>query len=153
MAGRALKKRILSDVAKRGGIDYITDKVASGVTLAKLAEEYNCSRSYLSAAINSVPDYREALERARKDSADAFVEEGLAILDDLTHKPDLTSTDVSLARERVHHRRFMAGSANADRYGTKPSAQVTISLGDMHLDALRKNRSSIIDVTPESDNE
>ena len=130
-----------------------TPPCTPGVTLAKLAEEYNCSRSYLSAAINSVSDYREALERARKDSADAFVEEGLAILDDLTHKPDLTSTDVSLARERVHHRRFMAGSANADRYGTKPSAQVTISLGDMHLDALRKNRSSIIDVTPELDNE
>ena len=47
----------------------------------------------------------------------------------------------------------MAGAANVERYGTKPSAQVTISLGDMHLDALRKNRSSIIDVTPELDNE
>ena len=121
--------------------------------MAKPSSTKASALSYLSAAINSVPDYREALERARKDSADAFVEEGLAILDDLTHKPDLSSTDVSLARERVHHRRFMAGSANADRYGTKPSAQVTISLGDMHLDALRKNRSSIIDVTPEPDNE
>ena len=35
MAGKALKKRILTDVADNGGVDWLYDQIASGVTVAE----------------------------------------------------------------------------------------------------------------------
>jgi hypothetical protein len=32
----------------------------------------------------------------------------------------------------------MAGSMNQNKYGTRPQTNVTLSIGDLHLDALRK---------------
>ena len=37
MAGKALKKKILQDVADNGGVDWLYDQIASGVTVADLA--------------------------------------------------------------------------------------------------------------------
>jgi len=37
----------------------------------------------------------------------------------------------------------MAGSMNQAKYGTRPQNNVTISIGDMHLDALRKVNSQM----------
>jgi hypothetical protein len=43
----------------------------------------------------------------------------------------------------VNFRKFMAGSLNQNKYGTRPQNNVTISIGDMHLDALRKVNSQM----------
>ena len=37
----------------------------------------------------------------------------------------------------------MAGSYNQERYGNRPQTNVTISVSDMHLDALRKVNSDL----------
>jgi hypothetical protein len=47
-------------------------------------------------------------------------------------------TEIAATREKVQWRKFMAGSMNQDRYGTRPQSNVTLSIGDLHLDALRK---------------
>ena len=74
MAGKPLRKRILADIAKRGGADYLFDQLASGKTLTKLAAEYECSREYLSKSIHAIPEYSSAVDKARKAAADALVE-------------------------------------------------------------------------------
>jgi putative N-acetylmannosamine-6-phosphate epimerase len=43
----------------------------------------------------------------------------------------------------------MAGSYNQDRYGNRPQTNVTISVADMHLDALRKVNSDIAAIDAE----
>lgn len=136
MAGRALRKRILAEVAHKGGADWLFDQIASGITVAKIAKDYGCTRSYVSRALNSIPEYAEALSGARNEAADALVEEGLEMVDGLSGKS--STSEIAATREKVYWRKFMAGSLNQDRYGLKPQTSVTISIGDMHLDALRK---------------
>ena len=136
MAGKALKKRILTDVAANGGADWLFDQIASGVTVAEIARQYGCTRSYVSRALHTVPEYKAALEGAREEAADALVEQGLEMVDELSG--DSSSNEIAATREKVNFRKFMAGSMNQSKYGTRPQNNVTISIGDMHLDALRK---------------
>jgi transposase-like protein len=141
MAGKALRKRILTDVANNGGADWLYDQIASGVTVAEIARQYGCTRSYVSRAINSNPEYKAALEGAREEAADALVEQGLEMVDGLDG--DSSSNEIAATREKVNFRKFMAGSMNQNKYGTRPQNNVTISIGDMHLDALRKVNSEL----------
>lgn len=136
MAGKALKKKILTDVANNGGADWLYDQIASGVTVAELARQYGCTRSYVSRSLHTVPEYKAALDSAREEAADALVEQGLEMVDGLG--ANSTSNEIAATREKVNFRKFMAGSMNQNKYGTRPQSNVTISIGDMHLDALRK---------------
>ncbi len=147
MAGKALKKRILTDVASNGGADWLYDQIASGVTVAEMARQYGCTRSYVSRALNSIPEYKVALEGAREEAADALVEQGLEMVDELSG--DSSSNEIAATREKVNFRKFMAGSMNQNKYGTRPQSNVTISIGDMHLDALRKVNSQMAAIDAE----
>jgi len=141
MAGKALRKRILTEVASNGGADWLFDQIASGITVAELARQYGCTRSYVSRSLNSVPEYAAALTKARGEAADALVEQGLEMVDGLSGAS--SPTEIAATREKVQWRKFMAGSMNQDRYGTRPQNNVTLSIGDLHLDALRKFSSDM----------
>ena len=141
MAGKALRKRILTEVASNGGADWLFDQIASGITVAELARKYGCTRSYVSRSLNSVPEYAAALTKARGEAADALVEQGLEMVDGLSGAS--SPTEIAATREKVQWRKFMAGSMNQDRYGTRPQNNVTLSIGDLHLDALRKFSSDM----------
>jgi len=141
MAGKALRKRILTEVASNGGADWLFDQIASGVTVADLARQYDCTRSYVSRSLNSIPEYAAALAKARGEAADALVEQGLEMVDGLSGAS--SPTEIAATREKVQWRKFMAGSMNQDRYGTRPQSNVTLSIGDLHLDALRKFSSDM----------
>jgi hypothetical protein len=147
MAGKALKKKILTDVANNGGADWLYDQIASGITVAELARQYGCTRSYVSRALNAIPEYKVALEGAREEAADALVEQGLAMVDTLDGNS--TTNEISATREKVNFRKFMAGSLNQNKYGTRPQNNVTLSIGDMHLDALRKVNSQVAAIEAE----
>ena len=141
MAGKALRKRILTDISNSGGADWLYDQIASGVTVAEIARQYGCTRSYVSRALHTIPEYKAALEGAREEAADALVEQGLEMVDELSG--DSSSNEIAATREKVNFRKFMAGSMNQNKYGTRPQNNVTISIGDMHLDALRKVNSEL----------
>jgi len=147
MAGKALKKKILTEIADNGGADWLYDQIASGITVAELARQYGCTRSYVSRAINSIPEYKTAMEGAREEAADALVEQGLEMVDGLSALS--TSNEIAATREKVNFRKFMAGSLNQNKYGTRPQSNVTISIGEMHLDALRKVNSQMAAIDAE----
>ena len=149
MAGKALRKRILTEVASNGGADWLFDQIASGVTVAELARQYGCTRSYVSRSLNSVPEYAAALSKARGEAADALVEQGLEMVDGLSGAS--SPTEIAATREKVQWRKFMAGSMNQERYGTRPQNSVTLSIGDLHLDALRKFSSDMKRVNSEAE--
>ena len=147
MAGKALRRRILDDIKKQGGAEYIFDQVASGKTMTQLASDYGCSRQYFSTSINSIPEYASVLAKAKQEAADALVEEGLGMVDALDGGS--TTQEIAATREKVQWRKFMAGSYNQERYGSRPQTNVTISVSDMHLDALRKVNSDIAAIDAE----
>ena len=149
MAGKALRKRILTEVASNGGADWLFDQIASGITVAELARQYGCTRSYVSRSLNSVPEYAAALSKARGEAADALVEQGLEMVDGLSGAS--SPTEIAATREKVQWRKFMAGSMNQERYGTRPQSNVTLSIGDLHLDALRKFSADMKRVNSEAE--
>ena len=147
MAGKELRKRILKDVADNGGADWLFDQIASGITLSDIAKQYECSRSYVSRSLNSIPEYKSVMEAAREEAADALVEQGKDMLDSLGATS--TNNEIAATREKANFRKFMAGSLNQNKYGTRPQSNVTISIGDMHLDALRKVNSQVAAIEAE----
>ena len=137
MAGKALKKQILADVAKRGGADYVYEVVASGKTItAWAAEDWDCSRAYLSKTLRTIPEYAAALDKALPEAADAMMEDGMARADALGKES--TQSEIAAVREQINMRKALAAGWNRDRYGSGPRAEITLNLGDLHLDALRK---------------
>jgi DNA-binding transcriptional ArsR family regulator len=155
MAGRPLKKKMLSrlaDLAASDGLtlaEYVYDFIAGGRTLTDLAGYLGVSRSYASRHLNELPEVREALSRARMECADAIAEQSLRLSDDLAERMDrgeeVGTERIGLLREQNSVRKWLAAVANPEKYG-KNDSQVTINIGDLHLDALRKSR--MVDVTP-----
>ena len=136
MAGKQLKKTILADVAKKGGAEYVREMASSMTLKAWAAQEWECSRNYLSETVRSVPEYARALEGAQSVLADAMMEENVEIADNI---PETASnTQIAKVREQMQARKMLAAGLNRDRYGSGPRAEITLNLGDLHLDALRK---------------
>jgi len=88
-----------------------------------------------------MPEYAAVIGKAKNAAADALVEEGLGMVDALDGGSSMS--EISATREKVQWRKFMAGSYNQERYGNRPQTNVTISVSDMHLDALRKVNSDL----------
>ena len=147
MAGKALRKRILAEVAKNGGAEYIFDRLSSGTTVTAMAKEFEWSREYLRNSLHTVPEYKAAMENAKLTAADALVEQGLEMVDALDGGS--STQEIAATREKVQWRKFMAGSYNQERYGNRPQTNVTISVSDMHLDALRKVNADLAQIDAE----
>jgi hypothetical protein len=148
MPGRPFTTVIKKKISDLGGADWIEDQISNGRMLTELSKELGCSRTVLVNIIKANPEYSAALDGSRHAQSEAMAEASVDIIDELTIKPDLTSQDVQLAKERVAVRKWFAQVNNPDKFAPKPQTQsVTLNIGTLHLDALRKSR--VIDVTPE----
>jgi len=156
MAGRPKRKAALASIEKSGGVQYLTDYLLSGGTITQLAGELNLHRGYLHRILKDHPEYSAALEAARADAADAHAEAGFEIMRRLRNErklerdtakegsraSELSALDVSIAKEEAAQHRFIAQAWNQQRYGSQNSqTHVTVNLGDMHLDALKKMKT------------
>jgi hypothetical protein len=112
-----------------------------------MAKEFECSREYLRNSLHTVPEYKAAMESAKLTAADALVEQGLEMVDALDGGS--STQEIAATREKVQWRKFMAGSYNQERYGNRPQTNVTISVSDMHLDALRKVNADLAQIDAE----
>lgn len=154
MAGQPMKRSLftgIEEMAKLASLDagreitgpeFVYEWIVDGGTLTSLADDLNISRGFVSRKLNANDAYRKALEEARRDAADTMAEENLRIADAMSAS-DTTMVQVAAGREQIKVRQWLAGVYNADKFAPKGN-NVTINIGDMHLDALRKVR----DVTP-----
>ena len=86
--------------------------------------------------MRGVPEYAAALDRALPEAADAMMEDGMARADALDGKS--SQSEIAAVREQINMRKALAAGWNRDRYGSGPRTEITLNLGDLHLDALRK---------------
>ena len=155
MAGRPKRKRVLTELDKRGGEDYLKQYLLSGGTILKLAKDLDIDRGYLHQLLTKHETYGKAIEAVREDAADAHAEMGNEVMrrlreerknernnaDPGSKQAEISALDVSIAREEVAQHRFIASAWNQKRYGARANqTSVTLNLGDMHLDALRKTK-------------
>jgi transcriptional regulator with XRE-family HTH domain len=130
MPGRPKTRAAFALIEKSGGEHLILNRVAEGTTLKQLAEELGISRPMLSAWCNH-PTRQDAYTRARRAAADAYMDEGLEILDKA--QPE----DVHVARARSDFRKYLAARLNPSAWSEKPSTELTIDLGALHLAAVK----------------
>lgn len=148
MPGRKLEQKLFKEIGERAskqgstGPMYVFDWVADGRTLQELANDLDCSRSFLSRILNGNPDYRAALQEARKEQAEKMAEDSLELVDSLAHKEELTSQDVSLAKERVGVRKWLSAMNSPERFAQKQQ-NLTLNIGELHLSALKKARPAL----------
>ncbi len=149
MAGKALRKRVFAEIEARGGAEYLQDYIAEGGTVLDLATELGCSRTYLSRHLNAHPEYKTALDDARRESADKLADEALQIADSLADDVDVTREQIAVAKERIDVRKWLATVNHPDRYQqNRNGPTVVLNINQLHLDALRKTRAGVtIDAT------
>jgi hypothetical protein len=145
MAGKALRKRLFAEIETRGGAEYLQEYIAEGGTVLDLANELGCSRTYLSRHLNADPDYKAALDEARRENADKLADEALGIADALADADGVTKEQIAVAKERIDVRKWLATVNHPDRYQqNKNGPTVVLNINALHLDALRKVSKGVV---------
>lgn len=142
MAGRPFLNEIAQKIEQLGGDDWVFDQIADGVPMRRIAEQLGCSRPLLYQWRDLEP-HREGRQRrwkeARALSAIGTLEDGAEILDDLAEEGVVTPAQVTLANSRANYRMAMAKIADPSLDPKKADVEVNLSVGELHLDALRKH--------------
>ena len=158
MAGRPKLKAAYAELDRRGGPEALQEYLLSGKTIPDIARELDMDRGYLRRSIMKHPEYSAAVIEVEQQVADAHAEEAFERLRVLEEKrnaevakaldPKDDSVDVSvaltnqvdmgIAKGYQSQHNFIAASYNKSRYGSGSQQNVTINIGDLHLDALRK---------------
>lgn len=144
MAGFPMRRALEKKIEELGGIEFVSSHIAEGMTIGRLAEFIECSRPMLSFWINQTEERKEAVLKARKLKAEKLAEDALDIAD---MADESSATAVNKARLQVDTRKWMASKLDPENFGEKQGPQVNISIGDMHLQALKQINSEVIEIT------
>lgn len=141
MTGRPKLQLFSQTIEGLGGDDWFFDQVAGCTPMQKIAEQVGCSRPQLYAWMNDKPGRRERYKEAQKVAAAGYAEDSASVLDDLDGRP-IEPVHVQLARARSDQKWKMATVLDRETYGeNKAGLNVTIDIGQLHLDALRAKGS------------
>lgn len=141
MAGTPVKRALFAKIEQLGGIEFVCAHIAEGMTIGRLAEFLECSRPLLSFWINQTEERKEAVLRARRLKAEKLAEDALEIADNVD---ETTIGGVNKARLQVETRKWMASKLDPEGYGEQKQAQVNISIGDLHLQALKQSNKAVV---------
>ena len=157
MAGRSLQKERYAEIERRGGADFLREWILDGKSIRELAKDMGLHNGVLRNLILKNPELTAAIDSARRDAADAHFEAAFELISEVSERrkreimealngensrdikeADVSQVDLGILRQHVGQRNLAAQAWNQERYGGKNQQNVTINIGDMHLDALRK---------------
>jgi hypothetical protein len=138
----AIARKEASEVNKKihraGGESAILDKLSQGDTILSLARSMGISHTAFYDWIDRGGAERaDALARARARGGRSLAEQTIEIADSASPQ------EAQVAKLRVDTRRWLASKQAPDEYGDKQQPLVSIDLGSMALDALRKRSITI----------
>jgi hypothetical protein len=126
----------------RSSLDYVCEWVESGNTLKELAAslstelEHEVTYARLMAVLREQHGAQAcdaALESSRRRASHSLAETAMELVD----APADSNVDVSRAASRARTRQWMAERYNPQQYGQSKGVSVTVTVGSLHLDALR----------------
>lgn len=156
LAGRQRTNRMVAELERMARafdgatvVELVADVVASGGTLTQLARRLSealgeaegyISRNMLSKHVNALPGGKEALQGARTEGAHGLAESGIDMVD--AAADDGSKEAIAGAKSAADFRLRLAGFWNRAEYAPQQGNQVNVqvTLGEQHLDALRRRR-------------
>lgn len=146
MAGRPKLRSLKLRIIETGGYEALLDRIASGTTLRELASIYATSPQQIALLLNK-PEWKEKFDEAKRVAANVRVEDAYEGV------KRAMPEDVNVKRLQFEAAMKLATVFDRPTFGEqKQSVQVNLSIGDLHLQALKQvNQGITIDaevVTP-----
>jgi hypothetical protein len=135
---KALEAHLVDEAAILGCTpdEVVFDRLRSGESVADVMDSYGFSRNYFYTWLKRGNDRKGQYEEAKRDAAEALVDEAQAILDD--EAPVFSPAEVTLRKARANFRTWLAGKKDREQFGeANAQVDVNLNLGSLHLDALR----------------
>lgn len=150
MAGQPLKRACFA--ALDAHEEEVFVRLAAGEYVTTLCAEYLAepyaehserdepSNYYFYSWLDAADGRRDRFDRVREAAADAVAEESVRILDEAREEGVHSTAEATLARSQSSARQWWASKLNRAKYGAqKQGVDVNISVGELHLDALRQH--------------
>jgi hypothetical protein len=137
MAGRPKLRSLKVRIIETGGYESLLDKIASGTSMRRLAEEYQTSPSQLAFLLKK-PEWNEKFMMAKAIAA------GVQVEDAFEGVKRAMPEDVNVKRLQFEAAMKLASVFDRATFGEqKQQVQVNLSIGDLHLQALKQARDGI----------
>lgn len=123
-----------------GGIEWVAESVASGLSLTEVAAKAQVSYFWLYRWVAAAPQRMAILKAAREAAAHVKVVEAEKIADRLTGVGLMGpggAAEVAAAKLRAELRWKLAGKLDPDTYADKKSEGNTLNINHLHLEAVR----------------
>ena len=137
----AIERKEMSGINKKihafGGEAMLFDHISQGKTIDSVIKSLDISIGGFYKWIEKDAKRGELLARARTRGGRSLAEQTLEIADSASPQ------EAQVAKLRVDTRRWLASKQAPDEYGDKQQPLVSIDLGSMALDALRKRSITI----------
>ena len=127
------------------GEELIFDDVMAGMPITRLCKKMNVGTRVFYAWLHDKkePERWSRYQQARKVAAETLVGETLEIADGVKHPED-----VPKAKLQTQVRQWLASRYDPDTFGDKSGPTVNISLGDMHVQALKDITNKAKEIEP-----
>jgi hypothetical protein len=144
MSGRPYLRKLEKHVKDNGGDQWILDRLASGESVGRVAASITLdgydvpvSRPFLYAwRDHGGEDRREGWRLAMVASGSAHAEKAGDVLEDMSETAD--RVELGRAKALSEYHRWMARVRDREQFGEEKAAvQITLTAGELHLDALR----------------
>jgi hypothetical protein len=137
MAGRPKLRSLKVRIIETGGYESLLDKIASGTSMRRLAEEYQTSPSQLAFLLKK-PEWNDKFMTAKAIAA------GVQVEDAFEGVKRAMPEDVNVKRLQFEAAMKLASVFDRATFGEqKQQVQVNLSIGDLHLQALKQARDGI----------
>jgi hypothetical protein len=137
MAGRPKLRSLKVRIIETGGYESLLDKIASGTSMRRLAVEYQTSPSQLAFLLKK-PEWNDKFMTAKAIAA------GVQVEDAFEGVKKAIPEDVNVKRLQFEAAMKLASVFDRATFGEqKQQVQVNLSIGDLHLQALKQARDGI----------
>lgn len=140
MAGRPKLRAFAERIEREGGDDVILDLIREGMTLTKVGERFDVSRTMIRHWAALTEERKRAFEEAKIESADVLADRATGLHEDLMELAEPAPGRVSATKNAADHFMRLAAIRNRDEYGDGPTASETLAdMGALFLEALREH--------------
>ena len=149
MVAQKLTRAGCKRIDEEFGEEWVFERIMAGRTVASIQKEINIGHRIFYSWLHGGPkatrdETRWArYQEARRIASDTLAEETLQIADECA-----SPEEVGIAKLKIDTRKWLAGAMNPETYGNRPATQVNLSLGDMHIQALKDVVSASQDALP-----